>query len=61
MNAFRNLYKIRNANNEVVAFVTAGNADGARGKYHGAGGQVEVVTAEQVSTGYHEDVCTIYS
>lgn len=59
MNAFRNLYRIRNQANKHVAFVTAESSAAAISKYYGNGGNESEATAEQMSHGYPNDVCSI--
>lgn len=59
MNAFRNLYRIRNEKHEHVAFVTAGDANAAAFKYYENGGNAHNAIAEQMSHGYPHDVCDI--
>lgn len=61
MNAFRNLYKIRNARRAVVGYVTACGEVDALMKYRAAGGDEDQAWPEQISTGYPSDVLTVYA
>jgi hypothetical protein len=61
MNAFRNLYKARNADNAVVAFITAQSEASATEKYIAAGGKCEEVKMERMTHGYDSDCCEIYA
>jgi len=59
MNGFRNLYRIL-GNQRVVAFITALRASDAVNIYNEKCGRCAEVKAEQMTFGYHEDVCVIY-
>lgn len=61
MNGFRNLYKVADYQGALLAHVTAASHEKAVEAYRAAAGGTDVVTTEQLSHGYPEDVCTIYS
>ncbi|EPB6958992.1 hypothetical protein [Pseudomonas aeruginosa] len=60
MNAFRNLYQVFDENGTLMAHVTAENSEKAAEKFAGASGITEVMHIEQISRGYHRDVCEIF-
>lgn len=60
MNAFRNLYQVFDENGTLMAHVTAEDSEKAAEKFAGASGLTEVMHIEQISQGYHRDVCEIF-
>ncbi|EIU4875495.1 hypothetical protein ACSQ43_005478 [Pseudomonas aeruginosa] len=60
MNAFRNLYQVFDENGTLMAHVTAEDSEKAAEKFARASGLTEVMHIEQISRGYHRDVCEIF-
>lgn len=60
MNAFRNLYKLTTFEGSLAAHITAASHEIAVEKYQAAGGATDVVTTEQLSRGYPDDICAVY-
>jgi len=61
MNALRNLYKITNASGNLIAHITATDANKALAKYLEVGGtDHEGGKVEAISHGYDQEICAIY-